>query len=135
MNRENGMSSLALVLLTLVLGTLLLQGLNRQHQTTLAQVTLEQVALRDSARAQSALQWGRMQSWQAIPKTQCQPVPAFTATVCLRFADDNTGLLIARSGDFSYWQSATLEQGVIRFPPHGWSDYCPRKESALCQIP
>ncbi|MFW0766848.1 DUF2509 family protein [Trabulsiella odontotermitis] len=135
MNRENGMSSLALVLLTLILGTLLLQGLNRQHQTTLAQVTLEQVALRDSARAQSALQWGRMQPWEANPKAQCQSAPAFAATVCLRFTDDNTGLLIARSGDIIYWQSATLEQAALRFPAHGWSDFCPRKESALCQIP
>jgi hypothetical protein len=129
------MSSLALVLLTLVLGSLLLQGLNRQHQTTLAQVSLEQVALRDSARAQSALQWGRMQAWETIPKTQCQSAPAYSATVCLRFAEGGDALLIARSGDFTYWQSATPEQAVIRFSPHGWSDFCPRKESALCQMP
>ncbi|KFC06165.1 hypothetical protein GTGU_02686 [Trabulsiella guamensis ATCC 49490] len=135
MNRENGISSLALVLLTLILGTLLLKGLSRQHQTMLSQVTLEQAALRDSARAQSALQWGRMQTWEAALKTQCQPAPAFAATVCLRFEDDNTGLLIARSGDFSYWQSVVLDKGVLRFSVHGWSDFCPRKESALCQIP
>ncbi|KNC88370.1 DUF2509 family protein [Trabulsiella odontotermitis] len=135
MNRERGMSSLALVLLTLVLGSLLLQGLNRQHQTTLSQVSLEQVALRDSARAQSALQWGRMQTWEVTPQTQCRSLPAYSATVCLRFADDHTGLLIARSGDFTYWQAATLELSAVHFSPHGWSDFCPLKERALCQMP
>ncbi|HED3852595.1 TPA: DUF2509 family protein, partial [Enterobacter soli] len=25
--------------------------------------------------------------------------------------------------------------GRIRFSPHGWSDFCPLKENALCQLP
>ncbi|HCC1151917.1 TPA: DUF2509 family protein, partial [Salmonella enterica subsp. enterica serovar Choleraesuis] len=26
-------------------------------------------------------------------------------------------------------------QGSIVFSPHGWSDFCPLKEVALCRIP
>lgn len=128
------MSSLALVLLILILGSLLLQGLNRQQQSTLAQVTVDTTATRDNANAESALQWGRMQRWETQTTVQCRSLPAFFARVCLRIFDGNV-LLIAHSGGATRWQSGTYDREIIAFSPHGWSDFCPLKEVALCQQP
>ena len=44
-------------------------------------------------------------------------------------------LLIAASGRVLLWHSGRVEQGSVRFSPHGWSDFCPLKEPSLCQIP
>jgi len=62
-NRQRGMSSLALVLLLLVLGTLILTGLNQQLQTFSTLVSGESLSVRQQATVQSALEWGRVQEW------------------------------------------------------------------------
>ncbi len=49
MNRQRGMSSLALVLLLLVLGTLILTGLNQQLQTFSTLVSGESLSVRQQA--------------------------------------------------------------------------------------
>ena len=61
MNRQRGMSSLALVLLLLVLGTLILTGLNQQLTTFSALVGGESRSFQQQAAVQSALEWGRVQ--------------------------------------------------------------------------
>ena len=71
MNRQRGMSSLALVLLLLVLGTLILTGLNQQLQTFSTLVSGESLSVRQQAAVQSALEWGRVQEWALQPEVQC----------------------------------------------------------------
>jgi hypothetical protein len=71
-NRQRGMSSLALVLLLLVLGTLILTGLNQQLTTFSALVGGESRSLQQQATVQSALEWGRVQSWSSEPQVQCK---------------------------------------------------------------
>lgn len=95
MNRQRGMSTLAMVLLMLLLGSLLLQGLNHQHQSALAQTRVETESLRESARVQAALEWGRMQAWASEPGIQCREVSTFAARVCLRKLSEGRVLLIA----------------------------------------
>ena len=56
MNRQRGMSSLALVLLLLVLGTLILTGLNQQLTTFSALVGGESRSFQQQAAVQSALE-------------------------------------------------------------------------------
>ncbi len=135
MNRQRGMSSLALVLLLLVLGSLMLQGLNQQQRALSTRVAVETRALREQASVHSALQWGRMQHWQVNPSLQCVQQPAQSWQVCLRRLSDDSLLLIAASGSMTLWQSGEVSHGEVRFSPHGWSDFCPLMESALCRIP
>lgn len=71
-NRQRGMSSLALVLLLLVLGTLILTGLNQQLTTFSALVGGESRSLQQQATVQSALEWGRVQSWSSETQVQCK---------------------------------------------------------------
>ena len=78
MNREKGVSSLALVLMLLVLGSLLLQGMSQQDRSFASRVSMESQSL---------------------------------------------------------WRTGEVIDGNIVFSPRGWSDFCPLKERALCQLP
>ncbi|MEP9268096.1 DUF2509 family protein [Enterobacter asburiae] len=133
MNRQRGISSLALVLLLLVLGTLILTGLNQQLTTFSALVGGEKSSIQQQATVQSALEWGRVQSWSSEPQVQCKMTPAWR--VCLRQLNGARVLLIAGDSGLLLWRSGEIVDGNVRFSPHGWSDFCPLKESALCQLP
>ncbi|EKS7427700.1 TPA: DUF2509 family protein [Enterobacter cancerogenus] len=133
MNRQQGMSSLALVVLLLVLGTLILTGLSQQLDSLSALVGGETRSLREQMAAQSALEWGRMQNWALQSRVQCKANKDWH--VCLRLLNEGRVLLIAGSDDTLLWRAGEITDGRIRFSPHGWSDFCPLKESALCQLP
>lgn len=127
------MSSLALVLLLLVLGTLILTGLNQQLTTFSALVGGESRSLQQQATVQSALEWGRVQNWSSETQVQCKKTPAWR--VCLRQLSGARVLLIAGDSGLLLWRAGEIVDGKVRFSPHGWSDFCPLKESALCQLP
>lgn len=127
------MSSLALVLLLLVLGTLILTGFNQQLTTFSALVGGERRSLQQKATVQSALEWGRVQSWSLEPQVQCKKTSAWR--VCLRQLSEARVLLIAGDSGMLLWRAGEIVDGKIRFSPHGWSDFCPLKENALCQLP
>jgi hypothetical protein len=74
-NRERGVSSLAMVLLLLVLGSLLLQGVSRQEASFAARVVTQSQALQRQAVVQSAMEWGRIQPWRLQPVVQCRRDP------------------------------------------------------------
>ncbi len=82
MNREKGVSSLALVLMLLVLGSLLLQGMSQQDRSFASRVSMESQSLRRQAIVQSALAWGKMHSWQTqqpavSARSTLEPMPRF----------------------------------------------------------
>lgn len=129
------MSSLLLVLLVLVLGSLTLQGTSIRHQAQVSQAGLEKAAVTDSAHVESLLEWGRMLSWTVQPTDHCQTHPAFKGRVCLRLFVDGSGVLIASSGEQTRWQTGTLIDSTVQFDRHGWSDFCPLKETVQCQLP
>lgn len=130
MNREKGISSLAMVLMLLLLGSLMLQGLNQVQRQQLAMVNDETRALRITASVHSALQWGKVQPWNVVAGVQC--LDDETSRVCLRLFVDGTALLIAQGEGLSLWQSGVWEEDKIHFSAHGWSDFCPLKEVARC---
>jgi hypothetical protein len=132
-NRQNGIASLTLVLLLLVLGTLILTGLNQQLITFTMLVGDESRAIQQQAAAQSALEWGRVQHWSLQPDVQCKQRQ--TQRVCLRVLNESQVLLIAGDGELLLWRGGEIVNGHIRFLPHGWSDFCPLKERALCRLP
>lgn len=81
MNREKGVSSLALVLMLLVLGSLLLQGMSQQDRSFASRVSMESQSLRRRAIVQSALAWGKMhsgrRSQQFSARSTLKPMPRF----------------------------------------------------------
>lgn len=124
-----------MVLLLLALGSLLLQGLNQQQRALLAQTAGETQAIRETARAHSALQWGKGLAWLIQDASACQHADAEGWHACLRIFDDASVLLIASGGGVLLWQSGGIEEGMVRFSPHGWSDFCPLTEANLCLMP
>ena len=135
MRGERGISSLALVLLLLVLGSLMLNGLNQSQRTHTQRITSESRAIRHLAAAHSALEWGRMQAWQIQPAVQCREHSRQPWRACLRIFADRTLLLIAESGSETLWRYGATGESGVTFSPHGWSDFCPFKEIALCRMP
>lgn len=81
MNREKGVSSLALVLMLLVLGSLLLQGMSQQDRSFASRVSMESQSLRRQAIVQSALAWGKCtpgrRSQQFSARSTLKPMPGF----------------------------------------------------------
>ncbi len=134
MNRQQGMSSLALVLLLLILGSLMLAGLNQQLAALMRIVSTERQAIQHQAIAQSALEWGRMLSWQTQAEYACRQHPQQPWRVCLRILEERA-LLIASSGSATLWRLGEVTSDGVHFSPQGWSDFCPLKERALCQQP
>ncbi|HHE5969833.1 protein [Citrobacter braakii] len=135
MNRERGVSSLAMVLLLLVLGSLLLQGVSRQESRFASRVVTQSQALQRQAVVQSAMEWGRMQPWRLQLAAQCRRYTTQDTAVCLRQLTNNSVLLIVHYEGVSLWRQGAIIDDNIEYSVHGWSDFCPLKEQALCQIP
>lgn len=114
MNREKGVSSLALVLMLLILGSLLLQGMSQQDRSFASRVSMESQSLRRQAIVQSALEWGKC-TWQTQPAVQCLLYAATGARVCLRLLADNEALLIAGYEGVSLWRTGEVIDGNIVF--------------------
>ncbi|NTX70130.1 DUF2509 family protein [Lelliottia amnigena] len=133
MNRQRGMSSLALVLLLLIIGSLILTGLNQQLDSFTRIVSSERQLIQHQANAQSALEWGKSQLWPVSPNLQCKN--ARQGRACVRWLGNDRVLLIAGSGSVMLWRGGEIQNGRVVFSPHGWSDFCPLKEDALCRLP
>lgn len=114
MNREKGVSSLALVLMLLILGSLLLQGMSQQDRSFASRVSMESQSLRRQCRSVGA-GWGKMHSWQTLPAVQCLLYAATGARVCLRLLADNEALLIAGYEGVSLWRTGEVIDGNIVF--------------------
>jgi len=134
-NRQRGVSSLALVLLLLLLGSLMLNGLSQQLTSHIWRVNREGQGIRRTAEISSAMEAARHRQWPSAPALQCQQPDAEGVRSCLRIFADGSALLIAASAEAALWRQGRVEGEQVRFSPHGWSDFCPLTESALCQLP
>ncbi|AKL10598.1 hypothetical protein PUATCC27989T_05559 [Phytobacter ursingii] len=135
MNRQRGISSLALVLLILILGSLMLNGLSQQLNTHIRRVSTESEHLRQYAQVQSAMMWAQRLTWLREPALQCLRHPSEPWQACLRVLSDQTVLLTVGSGKQRLWRGGRIARNNVVFSAHGWSDFCPHKETELCQIP
>ncbi|ORJ49230.1 hypothetical protein B2M27_16725 [Kluyvera intermedia] len=135
MNRQRGISSLALVLLILILGSLMLNGLSQQLNTHIRRVSTESEHLRQYAQVQSAMMWAQRLTWLREPALQCLRHPSEPWQACLRVLSDQTVLLTVGSGKQRLWRGGRIARNNVVFSAHGWSDFCPHKETQLCQIP
>ncbi|EJO0543280.1 DUF2509 family protein [Salmonella enterica] len=135
MNRERGAYSLMLTLLILILGSLLLQGVNQQQASYASRVATQSQAIQRQALVQSALEWGRGQLWSGLAEMECRRYFSSGARVCLRGLPGDEVVMAAQYDGMTLWRLGNVIQGTIVFSSHGWSDFCPLKEEALCRIP
>lgn len=113
MNREKGVSSLALVLMLLILGSLLLQGMSQQDRSFASREHGKSVIAPPGHRSVGA-GVGKMHS-QTQPAVQCLLYAATGARVCLRLLADNEALLIAGYEGVSLWRTGEVIDGNIVF--------------------
>lgn len=114
MNREKGVSSLALVLMLLVLGSLLLQGMSQQDRSFASRVSMESQSLR--RQPSFSRRWrGEKCTRQTQPAVQCSQYAGTDAQVCLRLLADNEALLIAGYEGVSLWRTGEVIDGNIVF--------------------
>ncbi|AZT49663.1 DUF2509 family protein [Salmonella enterica subsp. salamae serovar 42:r:-] len=134
MNRERGASSLILALLILILGSLLLQGVNQQQASYASRVATQ--SWRYNARRSYSRRWngGGGQLWSDVAEMECRRYSSSGARVCLRRLSGDEVVMAAQDDGMTLWRLGNVIQGSIVFSPHGWSDFCPLKEVALCRI-
>ncbi|EHC75512.1 Prepilin peptidase dependent protein B [Salmonella enterica subsp. enterica serovar Montevideo str. S5-403] len=92
-------------------------------------------AAQRQALVQSALEWGRGQLWSGVTEMECRRYSSSGARVCLRRLSGDEVVMAAQDDGMTLWRLGNVIQGSIVFSPHGWSDFCPLKEVALCRIP
>lgn len=112
----------------------MLAGLNQQLAALMRIVSTERQAIEHQAIAQSALEWGRTLPWQTHAEVACRQHLQQPWRVCLRILETRA-LLIASSGSVTLWRLGEVTSDGVHFSPQGWSDFCPLKERALCQLP
>nr|WP_269059849.1 DUF2509 family protein [Salmonella enterica] len=124
-----------MTLLILILGSLLLQGVNQQQASYASRVATQSQAIQRQALVQSALEWGRGQLWSGLAEMECRRYFSSGARVCLRGLPGDEVVMAAQYDGMTLWRLGNVIQGTIVFSSHGWSDFCPLKEEALCRIP
>lgn len=114
MNREKGVSSLALVLMLLILGSLLLQGMSQQDRSFASRVSMESQSLRRRCRSVGA-GVGKNALLADAARSSVLTVCCHRARVCLRLLADNEALLIAGYEGVSLWRTGEVIDGNIVF--------------------
>ncbi len=134
MNRERGASSLILALLILILGSLLLQGVNQQQASYAARVTTQSMAIQRRARTVGA-GMGARAAMVRRNRNGMSALFLFRSEGLFAEIIGDEVVMAAQDDGMTLWRLGNVIQGSIVFSPHGWSDFCPLKEVALCRIP
>lgn len=142
---QSGGSTLAMVMLISIVGLLLMSGLQRQLDAAIHMGNDERHYLRAFNQALSSLNWAMSLRWRdAEPRWQCQTLATEELKACLRKASDGAQWLLRGEGRLPssprplvlYRRVVSLtpvsQHVTLRPVPHGWLDFCPDKDDALC---
>lgn len=143
MNREHekGGTSLLMVLMLLAVGSLMLRGLSQQLSVQGFEVAAEIQFIKNQAAARSALAWGERQRWQSQEEWQCLNEQQHAWHACLHQTEKGEALLAASgsvAGDalpITLWRWGVMQGGKLVASAHGWLDFCPLLDDALCHLP
>ncbi|GKX52662.1 YgdB family protein [Budvicia aquatica] len=143
--RQQGFSTIAMVMMLMLFGMLMLNGLSGQLTTQVKIYGDERRYLKAYNQALSSLAWGFSLQWPAAKAGwQCQRLASDGLSACLR-STDNNGVLIRGSGtlgfgepDLALFQRGRQSEGgdpAINFIPltHGYTDFCPLASAADCE--
>lgn len=139
-NPEGGSSALAFVLLLFSLGMLMLNGLQQQLNQQQSVVASEIGFLKQYVQALSAQSWGSQLRWQAANQWRCQQ-QANEWRACVLVTAKGEGLMAAQEvpehgqAPITVWRWGYIDNSRWIAAPHGWLDFCPLAETALCLLP
>jgi hypothetical protein len=133
--KQRGNSTLGMVLMMLLMGGLTLHATRTQLSQGMVLVADEQLHSQDFWQAQAALTWGRVQNWPQATGWQCQQWTAEQWQSCLLRMEDDNALLSGHGEGRALWLYRWVSISNTQPQPqeHGWIDYCPLSQPALCQ--
>lgn len=139
-SRENGNSSMLMVLLLLLSGTMMLVGLS-SHLTAQYQWGVQEArTITRYAGAQSAISWGMWQQWRPKTGWQCQTEALSALRACIYPTQDDEVLMAGfvangkRVDRLTLWHWGRLKKGQFIASAHGWLDYCPLGDKTRCNL-
>lgn len=137
---ERGSSALAFVLLMFSLGMVMLNGLQQQLNLQQSVVAGEVNYLQQYAQALSAQSWGSQQRWEPLTQWQCK-MQGGLWRACVLVLETGEGIMAAQKVSeqgnvpITLWHWGNIEDTRWVVAPHGWLDFCPLSEVALCLLP
>jgi hypothetical protein len=145
MKKQDGASTLVVVLMLFLLGVLVLAGQTQQYELRFRRIHQERAALEQWNMAFTLLAWGTQQQWSPATDWLCQ-VPANGAgRACMRQISQARVLLAAspetpaeehnEKTHLILWRWGTPTDTGITWLPQGWIDFCPLSENKACILP
>lgn len=133
--KQHGNSTLGMVLMMLLMGGLTLHATRTQLSQSMVLVADEQLHSQDFWQAQAALEWGSVQNWPQATGWQCQQWTAEQWQSCLLRLEDDNALLSGHGEGRGLWlyRWVSIPNTQPQLQAHGWIDYCPLSQPALCQ--
>ncbi|CDG19055.1 YgdB family protein [Xenorhabdus doucetiae] len=149
-DKQQGNILLVSIMMLLALSLMMLKALHYQQESAMLMMMDEQNYLQAFGRAESSLEWGKVQSWpihqQDAGAWFCQQHTEFHLTSCLKHYSGNLFLLkgVAQftSGqklELYQWMKQmkslkqdTLISGALIPIESGWLDFCPVSQAEFC---
>ncbi|GKX63536.1 YgdB family protein [Pragia fontium] len=147
LKRQQGYSTIVMVMLLMLFGTLMLKGLNGQLTTQVRIYADERRYFRAYYQAVSSLSWGLAQPWIGLNANwQCRRSENIGLTSCAKQLSDSQVLLRGEGSGGAHplpltlFQLAEVKPGNItsleiklKPLPYGRIDFCPLKTAVECQ--
>lgn len=134
---QQGSGALTGVLILLAMSAALLHATRGQLATSLALVADERQFIRQFNQAESALAWGKQQSWSGQNAVrECRTERDYGWRACLESITAQRALLRGDSGAGTLahyqWLEVNEETKIWQTAPHGWIDFCPLTPTERC---
>lgn len=141
---QKGNIALVMVIILMTMALLLLKALHFYQNSARDEYLREKKYIEAFNKAESALSWGLMQSWQLHTfrntQWQCQQQSTQGWKSCLRHYKGSQFVLSGRAlykgrhyVSVYRWVAPIAESSKVRPRIKGWLDYCPVNQKGFCQ--
>ncbi|MDE9482018.1 YgdB family protein [Xenorhabdus bovienii] len=145
MDGQRGNILLVSILMLMALSLMMLKALHYQQESAMLMMMDEKKYLNAFQRAESSLEWGKVQSWQFNMQEEenwfCQQQPEFHLQICLKHYADNL-FLLKGVAQFASGETLELYQWMKQMKnanrdtlipiESGWLDFCPVPQAEFC---
>ncbi|MDE9465533.1 YgdB family protein [Xenorhabdus bovienii] len=145
MDGQRGNILLVSILMLMALSLMMLKALHYQQENAMLMMMDEKKYLNAFQRAESSLEWGKVQSWQFNMQEEenwfCQQQPEFHLQSCLKHYADNL-FLLKGVAQFASGETLELYQWMKQMKnanrdtlipiESGWLDFCPVPQAEFC---
>lgn len=136
-NKQSGLSVIAMVMILMLLGLILLTGFNLLITSWQKSIISELTYYPRFNQASSSLEWGRIQNWPPPTSTwQCQTEINHQFNACIKQSSLNTDnyiLLRGGTNGFYLYLLTHYDGSKLKIEKGHWLDYCPERRNVDCE--